>query len=223
MAKPGPKPKGKVKIEWSASLAYALGLVVTDGSVSKDGRHITLVSKDREQLLNFQKALKITAPISWTKSGYTGQQTSRVQFSDARFHEFLIGIGIMPNKTKIIGKVGIPAQYFFDFLRGHLDGDGCTYSYMDPRWRSSFMFYTNFVSASRAHILWLQEEIRKRLGTMGHISGSGRSKVCSLRYAKKDSLLLWKKLYYKDALCLSRKRLKIERILRIISEQEKNS
>ena len=51
------KPLGKVKLEWSPEFAYAIGLLVTDGSLSKDGRHIILVSKDIEMIDNFRKCL----------------------------------------------------------------------------------------------------------------------------------------------------------------------
>lgn len=221
MGQRGPKPKGKVDIAWSANFAYAMGLLVTDGSVSKDGRHITFVSKDEEQLRNFMKALCIKVPISETNSGYTEQRVTRIQFSDVLFNCFLQSIGIHSNKTKTIGKVDIPPEFFFDFLRGHLDGDGCTFSYWDKRWRSSFMFYTTFVSASREHIDWLRGEIVERLEIKGHIATVKDGTVFQLRYAKGDSIKLWKKLYYPKALCLSRKRLKIQRILAILSRQDK--
>lgn len=223
MGKPGPKPKGKVRLVWSPEFAYAMGLMVTDGSVSKNGRHVVFVSKDREQLENFINALNIQVPISYTTSSYTGKKVSRVQFGDRLFCDFLIGIGIMPNKTKTINVVNIPQKYFVDFLRGHLDGDGCVYSYWDPRWKSSFMCYTTFVSASRNHVDWLQHEIYLLLGIKGHMSTTKKGTVYQLRYAKADSLKLWRNLYYKNALSLSRKRLKIEKIVRIISEQERAS
>ncbi len=216
----GPKPKGKVSIKWSADFAYALGLLVTDGSVSINGRHIAFVSKDEEQLVNFQKGLGICVPISFTRSGYTKQLVSRVQFGDRIFCDFLKGIGIMPNKTKIIKEVKIQPEYFVDFLRGHLDGDGCVYSYFDPRWKSSFMFYTTFASASRVHIEWLQKTIKKQLSIKGHVSSSKTGTVYQLRFAKKESIILWNAMYYGDVLSLSRKRLKIERILGIIAEQD---
>lgn len=126
----------------------------------------------------------------------------------------------MPNKTKIIGKIKIPTEYFFDFLRGSFDGDGCTYSYFDPRWKSSFMFYTTFVSASEEHILWMQKGIFKRIGIKGHITKDGKRTVWQLKYAKADSLKLLREMYYsREVLCLSRKRLKIEQMLNTIGQR----
>ena len=162
MGKRGPKPKGKVKIKWSHNFAYAIGLLVTDGCLSPDGRHIIFVSKDKEQLQNFTRALNIQVIVSKTRSGYANKTITRIQFGDVLFYRFLLAIGLMPNKTKIIGAIVIPPRYFFDFLRGHFDGDGSFYSYWDKRWRSSFMHYLQFISASRNHILWMKAELFKK-------------------------------------------------------------
>jgi len=219
MGKRGAKPKGKVKIEWSAEFAYAIGLIVSDGCLS-GGRHVIFVSKDMEQIQNFMKALGITVPIGKTKSGYDGNISLKIQFSDVLFYDFLETIGLMPRKSKIIGEIKIPEKYFFDFLRGSFDGDGCTYSYWDPRWKSSFMFYTTFVSASGKHISWLRDEICKRLKIRGHVTGDGKRVIFQLKYAKADSLKLLKKMYYsRNVPHLSRKRLKIVKMLATVGEK----
>src|SRR3989344_3497645 len=172
MGKRGPKPKSKVKIIWSPEFAYAIGLIVSDGCLSSDGRHIIFTSVETEQLKNFMRALAIDVAIVKGKDIHGTQRVVRVQFGDVLFYRFLQTIGLMPNKSKIIGEIRIPKKYFFDFLRGSFDGDGSTYSYFDPRWKSSFMFYTVFASASRQHIAWLQKQIWERLRIRGHVTGS---------------------------------------------------
>lgn len=222
-AKPGPKPKGKVKIKWSADFAYAIGLLVSDGNLSPDGRHIVFTSKDNELIDLFKKSLKIDVSVGRKAGSWQGEKIYHVaQFSDVLFYQFLLSIGLMPNKSKVIGPIGVPCIYFLDFLRGSFDGDGCTHSYIDPRWRSSFMFYTIFVSASSNHIDWLRSEIEKHVSVRGHITGSGKKgTVFQLKYAKADSLKVWRKLYYKNNIpCLTRKRLKINAVLRIIGERQ---
>jgi len=216
MRKRGPKPRGKVTIKWSPNFAYAIGLLVTDGSVSKNGRHIVFVSKDKEQLLNIQKALGFNVKFSNTVSGYTKLPATRIQFSDSLFWDFLNKIGIMPNKSKIIESVKIPKKYFMDYLRGCFDGDGSFYSYWDPRWKSSFMFYVSFVSASKKHIEWLREVLEQLLDVHGHITHGRGVSVYQLKYAKKESLKIIKNMYYSDSvICLSRKKKKIETALKI--------
>lgn len=216
--KRGPKPQSKVKIKWSPDFAYAIGLITTDGNLSKDGRHFDFTSKDKEQIRNFKKCLGLKVKIGHKKSGFKGQKVFRVQFGDVNFYRFLLTIGLMANKSKILSAIKIPNKYFFDFLRGCFDGDGHSYSYWDKRWKSSFMFYTVFNSASKTHIEWLQERIYILLGIKGHITVGGREKICyQLKYAKKESLRILKKLYYSsDLVYLKRKYLKIKKALVIM-------
>jgi hypothetical protein len=218
MGKRGPKPKRK-NVVWNENIAYAVGLLVTDGSLSIDGRHIDLTSKDVEQLKNFMRCIGIVSKIGVKKSMRTDGIIHRVQFSDVTLYQFLMSIGLTPNKTKTLGSVKVPDKYFFDFLRGLHDGDGSFYSYKDPRWKCSLMFYLVFVSASVEHIHWLQESISYRLGVKGHMTkGKG---VIQLRYAKAESKKIIAKMYYgTDVVCLSRKKLKIQRVLGILSPQE---
>ena len=207
------RPLGKVKIKWSPEFAYAIGLLATDGNLSPDGRHIIFTSKDWELINNFQESLKINFHIGRKSS--SAQDVKKyyvVQIGDVLFYRFLLSIGLMPKKTKIIEAIKIPNKYFFDFLRGHFDGDGTFYSYWDPRWRASYMFYTVFVSASKNHIKWLREKIFKFVKIKGHITKSINDSTYQLKYAKKESLKLFPRLYYdKNVVCLTRKRLKIEK------------
>ena len=221
MGERGPKPKGKVPITWSANFAYAIGLLATDGCLSNDGRHIDLTSKDTEQLENFLHALNVEVKITTKQSG-TGEKYQRVQFSDVLFYQFLESIGFTPAKSKTIGVLKVPPEYFFDFLRGSLDGDGCFYSYWDSRWKSSHMFYLEFVSASKMHIDWLRSEVFERLAVKGHVIKGERGSTYQLKYAKKEALVIIKEMYYNhQVVCLSRKRIKIEKALAIEKKQQK--
>src|ERR1051326_5173088 len=211
MGKRGPKPKGK-EPTWSPELAYATGLIATDGCLSNDGRHIDLTSKDTEQLRNFMHCIGRKIKIRSKKSSFALKGITHVQFGDVMLYKFFLEIGLTPRKTKTMHRLAVPEKYFFDFLRGHHDGDGSFYSYFDPRWPSSFMFYLQFISASRLHIEWIREELRELLGVEGHVTNSKKSCVIQLKYAKTESLKILQRMYPRpDVMCLSRKRLKIER------------
>lgn len=210
------KPLNKIKIKWSPAFAYALGLLATDGNLSSDGRHLDFTSNDIEQLENFANCLGIKVKIGYKISGFTGRKSPHIQFGDINFYKFLLGIGFTPKKSKSISEIKVPKKYFFDFLRGHFDGDGTFYSYWDPRWKSSFMFYTEFVSASRKHIEWIRNVLFGLLKIKGHITGNVKTVVYQLKYAKAESLTLLPKMYYhNNVICLSRKRRKIEKALEI--------
>lgn len=214
----GVKRKNKVKIVWSREFAYAIGLLVTDGNLSTLQKHISLSSNDREQIINFKNCLKLSNKISRNVSGTSEKIGYRIQFGDVLFYDFLLKIGITPRKSKTIGKVKIPDKYFFDFLRGHFDGDGTFHSYFDKRWKSSFMMYVYFYSASDAHIRWLQAKIHKFANISGYITESRKDSVIVLRYAKQESLILLKRMYRNTHPSLSRKYLKIKRALCIMGK-----
>lgn len=213
-------PRGKVKLEWSPDFAYAIGLLVTDGCVYSDYKTVNLTSKDKEQIDNFKKCLGVDNQIGKKGSGSSPRGVYfQIQVGDKTFCAFLDSIGVTPRKTKTIGAIDVPDEYFFDFLRGHHDGDGTFYSYWDPRWRSSFMLYTVFVSASEPHIVWLQKKIKSLLGINGHITATSKTPMFALKYAKAESLILLPKMYYNaEVVCLFRKREKIEKALAVIGK-----
>lgn len=201
-------------VKWTPEFAYAVGLLATDGCLSKDGRHIIFVSKDKCLVQTFKKSLGLENKIGTRSNGLTSEKKYfHVQFSNAKLHRYLYKIGLTPNKSKSIEEVKISNKYFFDFLRGHFDGDGSCFSYWDKRWPNSFMFYTYFISASLSHLKWLKARINKLVNINGSIDKSART--WQLQYAKHDSQVLWKKMYYKkNTPCLLRKYRKIENILK---------
>ena len=208
------QPLKKIKVKWSPEFAYAIGLLTTDGNLSIDGRHLDFTSKDTEQINNFMECLGVKVKIGYKKSSSTGRKIPRIQFGDVNFYKFLLSIGLSPAKTKVISNLKIPEKYFFDFLRGHFDGDGTFYYFWDKRWRSSFMFYTVFTSTSKQHIEWLRDRIYKNLNIKGHFNKTRN--IYYLKYAKAESLKLLPKMYYhKKVVCLSRKFKKIKKALEI--------
>lgn len=198
--------------KWSGSIAYSAGLIASDGCLQKDGRHIDLTSKDREQLVCFSKALNRDFHIGNKLNG-NKQSSLRIQFSDVAYYDFLMGAGITPAKSHTLANIHVPDRYYPDFLRGVFDGDGTSYSYFDPRWSHSFMFYLCICSASNDFLTYLQTTNRRLLGTLG---GSIRhnQKASILAYAKKDSQLLYQSMYKTAVdLYLPRKRMKLENFI----------
>lgn len=212
------KPKQKIKIEWSPEFAYGIGLIATDGNLSPDGRHLNFTTKDKELAVLFKKIFNLDNKIGRkTREKEQEKKYFVVQFGDINFYKFLLKIGLMPKKSKILGCLKIPDKYFHDFLRGAFDGDGSFYSYWDPRWKSSFMFYTYLYSASRNHISWLKATIKKLIGINGAFVDKEYSRVYKLVFAKKESLKLLKFMYYNEkVVCLYRKKRKIEKALRML-------
>ncbi len=214
--KRGPKPLGNVKIKWTPEFTYAIGLLVSDGCLYNDGRHISLTSKDIVQLMTFNRCLGLSNKIGKKYSG-SGNHAYYVQFSDVLFYQFLQGIGLSPAKSKTIGELDIPRRYFFDFVRGYFDGDGCSYSFYDSVFKNSFRFYISFASGSEKYIQWLKDRLESFAGIKGSINRKRGTTNVQLKYAKREAVILAKKMYYHEAVvCLERKRVKVYKSLKII-------
>ncbi len=206
------------RIRWSANLAYAVGLIATDGCLSIDGRHIDLTSKDIEQCKAFSKILGLTNKIGLKTSGSSDKEYYRVNFSNVGFYKFLLEIGLSPHKSLTIGKLDIPCKYFRDFIRGHLDGDGNITTYQDSyviykgRKYNNYRLFVRFFSASIQHLLWMQQMLFGLLNINGAIIRNNKANrqrrhlVWYLKYSKKESIKLLNWIYYKpDLPCLERK------------------
>ncbi|MFA4888042.1 MAG: LAGLIDADG family homing endonuclease [Candidatus Omnitrophota bacterium] len=204
--------------KWSPELAYAIGLITTDGSISKDRRHINFTTSDLQLAKLFKKILSLPNKIG-KKASSSGAEKKYyfIQFGDVKFYNWLKTIGLTNNKTYRLGKLKIPQKYFRDFLRGHLDGDGSivTYkdnylSYKNKRYLYNRLYLT-FHSSSLKHILWVRKVIKSLFYFQGSLSGwkaiNRKVTLWKLRFAKNDSLKVLAWLYYKPNLaCLLRKR-----------------
>lgn len=217
------KPKSGVKISWSVPFAYAMGLLVTDGSLSKDGRHFDFTSKDKDLVKIFSECLGLENKISKKISGYTGRKDYfHIQFGDVNFYKWCVDFGLMPNKSRALKNLKVPDNYFFDFLRGCFDGDGCIYAYWDPRWHSSYMFYIEFCSASLDFIKWMRNRIVFLLSHKGEIISSRSSATWQLRFAKKGSVSIFLRMFHsKNVPHLKRKFIKAQRIFKIENDHNK--
>lgn len=206
------KPLGKIP-KWNSKIAYAIGLITTDGCLSPDGRHIEFSSKDKKLVETFRNCLSLKAKIGRKVSQMNPEKRYyRIQFGDVILYRWLLELGLMPNKSKVIGSLKIPKEYFADFLRGHLDGDGTIRVYQDPIYKNSQRLYITFLSASMKHIQWLHEEIISSIGIKGFRGTPPR--IFSLTFAKQESMKLLPYLYYANNVpCLQRKRKRAESFL----------
>jgi intein/homing endonuclease len=198
---------------WNPSLAYVAGLLASDGCLSNDGRHINITSTDIQLLETAKKLLRLTCSVGKKKNGFGGYGYY-IQFSNVSLYDFFYSAGITPAKSKTILRVNLPDEFYKDFLRGLFDGDGTVYGFQDKRWKNSFMYYTEFASASTEFLKWLQNKNMELIGTgMGRIKPNIRAS--SLSYAKTDSKKIFSAMYHSDDLpMLSRKYTKFVDFLR---------
>lgn len=214
MGKRGPRPRKTIDTTWTPGLAYCVGLLATDGCLYNDGRHMSFTSADLQLVRLFKQLLRLPNVVGRKKSGSSEKRCPHIQFGSVLFYDWLMNIGLTPRKSLTLRSLSIPKKYLLDFARGCFDGDGTIYSYMDPRWANSHMFYIAFTSGSRHFTEWLRSILMKAVGIRGHISATDG--FYQLRYAKAESIVLITKMYYNLRVpCLHRKRRKILNILKV--------
>ena len=187
-------------------------MIATDGCLSRDRRHLTVTSKDADLLLTVKQCLGLTASIKPTHDS----ACYRLQWGDAVQWQWLCDIGLMPAKSLRLGPLRVPDACFVDFFRGCVDGDGSIVTYVDryntfknPRYVYRRL-YLSLVSASERFITWVRKSIERLIGASGDLSVRGYengSDVWCLRYAKRESLIQLRWMYYADTVpSLGRKR-----------------
>lgn len=168
----GPKFRRREPMSWSREVAYAVGLVATDGCMSPP-RYVSFGSTDRELVETFLRC--VGRPIRYSTRSALAIARSRplivptrdfhiAMFSDAALYRFLMSVGIGPRKSHAIGRLQVPPMHLPDVIRGLLDGDGSVMSLMSAPWGKSHQYRRlrlriEFCSGSREHLEWLRHEL----------------------------------------------------------------
>jgi hypothetical protein len=207
---------------WSADIAYVVGLLATDGNLGRKTAAISIVSKDVDLLETVQHCLGLPNPIKPHRGGYS-HRCHHLAWGDRKFYDWLRSVGLTPAKSLTLGALAIPDEYFADFFRGCIDGDGSVVTYTDRYHvfkNEGYVYdrlYVSIVSASRVFIEWLHSTVSRLIGVTGSVSvrrQNGKNPMWTLRYAKAQSLRILRWMYYSaDVPCLQRKRIKAERFL----------
>lgn len=180
---------------WSPSFAYALGLMVSDGCLSKDGRHLVFTSKDIELVRTIKECLGVS--VSICRKSRSTEKIKRyyyVQFGSRIYYDWLMSVGLTPAKSKTIGPVKVPDKYFADFLRGCIDGDGCISVHKHPE-SIHPQLRVRLTSASKSFLTWVFYTISERFRVQG-----GFIRQCprafELTFCKSDSIIILNRIYY---------------------------
>jgi LAGLIDADG-like domain len=204
--------------EWSPEIAWIVGLIATDGNLSKTRSGITLTSKDLDLLEGVRRCLSLSNSIGRSEGGL-GTGVRRLQWRSRTLYAWLRNIGLTPRKSLTLGPLAVPDACFADFLRSCIDGDGTVLAYTDryhTAKKASYVYqrlYVSLVSASRPFVDWIEATIHRLRGVRGGVHEKRRRDRARtawvLRCSKKASVQLLAWMYYApDVVCLARKRAK---------------
>lgn len=163
-------------------LWYLVGLITSDGCLSPDGRHIDITAKNEIFLQELSQKFQFTCKIGKKNNGH-GAFASRIQFSSKSFYDFLIKIGLMPNKSKILSSLNVPSEYFSHFVRGVIDGDGSIRHWTHPQ-NGGEQWIVKVVSGSEEFLKWLSLQIYKLYRLSGSLHPIYNSSVYTLKFGK---------------------------------------
>jgi len=181
---------------WSAEMAYVLGLWYADGYMRIDKSYrISIASNDRELLMSVLQAMQASQPISKHK-----ERCWRITICSKRLYGQLLALGCRPHKSYAMTFPLVPNPYLPDFIRGYFDGDGSVFyvnykSTKDKISRSELR--SNFTSGSERFLSQLRLILNQVLGLtlkkFGFYNNGGSIK---LGYGTKDTKKLLHYLYY---------------------------
>jgi hypothetical protein len=189
-------------LTWSSSMAYVVGLIATDGCLSRDRRHIVLTSRDRELIETYLTVLG--RPLRYRSERRRKKLVFYAQFSDVALYDWLVSIGLNAAKSFTLGAIHMPDEFVADLARGLLDGDGSVSVMRHRPTKRKYPLYeyerlsTIFLSASQSHITWLQQRLHSAYGIRGRVNQIKRKRrhdLFRLKYGKHESQILLPNLY----------------------------
>jgi len=187
---------------FGSNLWYLVGLVASDGCLSSDGRHIDITSKDY-QLLSTVKELSGVSNKIAKKHNAKSQIAYHIQIGSKNFYNFLLSVGLTPNKSLTLGALKVPGKYFTEFLRGLIDGDGSIRKWAHPG-NNKEQWSLRIYSGSKNFIQWVKDNSEFLLKVGGRIHQNGEA-LWVLKYGKMATRVIAEKCYYKDCFGLKRK------------------
>jgi hypothetical protein len=198
---------------------YVVGYIATDGSLSKDGRHIVITSKDRDHIKKIKSVLGVTSNICMKTNGSNKEKKYAVlQIGSIEFYKFLNSIGIHTRKSLNLGKLTIPREYFLDFLRGVIDGDGCIHQWQN-RTNSHTQWALRIYSGALQFTTWLKLGIEENFFVAGKVytqepRDKNRAPMHIIKFGKIAAQKIIQTVYYKNCFCLKRKLTIVNQCLR---------
>ncbi len=191
-----------------ADLWYVVGLIATDGCISRDGRHINITSAERQHLETVRRILGLEIVIGKKRNSLRTSVSHQIQIGSRDLVRFLTAIGLTPRKSLTIGPLAVPNDAFPDFLRGVIDGDGSIRTWIHPA-NGIRQWSLKISTASQAFAAWLRSRIEERFHVKGaiHKIQTGRKHpLFNVKFGKLAMKIILRACYYPGSAALERKR-----------------
>jgi hypothetical protein len=188
----GCKRTTQVPFEWTffplaAQKAWLLGLIYGDGSLSDDGRRITITSGDRDVIDNVNHQFGGNLGIISSASTYWNIDIHSTRL----WKELNSTFALVPHKSRVLRYPELSEAMNPHFIRGLLDSDGCWRS--DIRNRQPKLIF-QYVSLSLDSVQSLRVALVKFVGVSPRRNVS-QGRGYSLTYSNQDAVKIGYWLY----------------------------
>lgn len=187
----------------TSNMAWILGILASDGTLSlKSNRiKITLNEGDRETLEKIKEEIELENPIKNFTSN-KGYKSVTLEWYNKKHREDLSRYGIIPRKTKtFIFPRYLNKEYYRDFIRGYFDGDG---SIQYLKGNNTLRFDIGAYNSDVLEVIsnFFEENGIEKVKTQSRPNTTFHY----FQYSTNASKKIFQLLYYKNCLCMKRKK-----------------
>lgn len=145
----------------SSDMAYILGFLAADGSISskENGIFLELHQQDEEILKKIVSTVQLDRPLTY-RINNSGTPCVKMSVWSSSWKKDLAVYGITPNKTFTLQPpVFLESCYNIDFIRGYFDGDGTIV--VRPEKQQAEV---NITGVSKNMIVWIRDTLATQYG-----------------------------------------------------------
>lgn len=150
----------------SHDMAYVLGLIASDGNISRKENCITIeLEKSDDYLLeNINKITNNSRPLKYytykRNDSSTVTEVAKFQTWSYKWKQDLSVYNIVPNKTHILQPpTFLKDEFYISYIKGYFDGDGSVYTDFNIK-----RCTVSFVGASKPLIEWIKNILINKYG-----------------------------------------------------------
>jgi hypothetical protein len=189
---------------WSHDMAYVLGFMAADGTITKTGRGTAFFSiaiTDYKLLASIRSSFRSNHTISVRVRKEPNQKPLyRLQIGSKEIVNDLEKLGFTTRKTHSLLFPSVPKKYIGAFVRGYFDGDGNVWvGERKDRKSGLYSIQTTFTSCSKGFLTSLATEVNAIGGVKGSLSKK-KGNAFKLSYSSRGSLFLYKMMYNRGTL-----------------------
>lgn len=192
----------------NSKIYYLLGAFITDGNVGKDSS-LSITSIDEEWIINLAKLFSPNKNIKKGNITTAGNQAYVFTSYNRKITNWFLSKNCNPRKTFTVELPVIPDLYFWDFMRGVIDGDGSFSMKIESKKRPNYFSpIVQLVSASKLFTESIyQKLITNNINCKLFISHNKVKKNPYYRIVIKgiNAVKLCELIYSNNEICLQRK------------------